>query len=71
MVKALSTAGLNELETKEGRRIPWRQQTAARLLDLQRPDGSWYNDNGRWWEKDPCLVTAYAVLALEMLHRSL
>jgi hypothetical protein len=23
------------------------------------------NDNDRWWERDPHLVTAYAILALE------
>ena len=40
-------------------------------LNLQRADGSWANDNGRWWERDPNLVTAYAVIALEMIYRGI
>ena len=42
-----------------------------RPVNLQQPDGSWANPNGRWWEKDPNLVTAYAVLALEIIHRGI
>jgi squalene-hopene/tetraprenyl-beta-curcumene cyclase len=42
-----------------------------RLLNLQRQDGSWFSDNARWLEKDPSLVTSYAVLSLEMIWRGL
>ncbi len=38
-----------------------------RLINLQHPDGSWSNENNRWWEKDPNLVTSYAVMALEII----
>jgi hypothetical protein len=34
-------------------------------------DGSWSNANGRWWEKEPALVTSYALLSLEMIYRGL
>jgi squalene-hopene/tetraprenyl-beta-curcumene cyclase len=34
-------------------------------MSLQRPDGSWANDNNRFWENDPVLATAYSLLALE------
>ncbi|MBX3744398.1 MAG: terpene cyclase/mutase family protein [Verrucomicrobiae bacterium] len=54
-----------------GRAVAWRDDVARRLLDLQRPDGSWVNENPRWWETDPVLVTAYMVLTLEMLHADL
>ena len=66
MAKALHTCGAETLELKDGRRIAWRRELALRLINLQRPDGSWFNDNNRWWEKDPNLVTAYAVMALEL-----
>jgi squalene-hopene/tetraprenyl-beta-curcumene cyclase len=33
---------------------------------LQRPDGSWVNPQGRWFEGDPALVTAYALEALSI-----
>jgi len=35
------------------------------VISLQKPDGSWVNENNRWWENDPVLVTAYSLLALE------
>jgi squalene-hopene/tetraprenyl-beta-curcumene cyclase len=54
-----------------GQRLNWRKELALRLLNLQQRDGSWVNDNGRWWERDPALVTSYAVLALELVHRGL
>jgi len=71
MAKALSTAGIDSLTSKDGKRINWRRDLARRLLDLQNADGSWVNANGRWWEKDPHLVTAYATITLEILHRGL
>ena len=71
MTKALTVYGVDELELKDGRKLNWRKEVAMRLLNLQRQDGSWLNDNGRWWEKDPALVTSYAVLSLEMVWRGL
>src|SRR6185436_17343440 len=69
MTKALSLYGVNELEIAGGRKVDWRKDLASRLLNLQQRDGSWMNDNGRWWERDPALVTAYAVLTLELIHK--
>jgi len=71
MTKALTIYGVDELELKDGRKLNWRKEVAMRLLNLQRQDGSWLNDSARWWEKDPALVTSYAVLSLEMVWRGL
>ncbi len=71
MSKALSLAGIQELETRDGKRIDWAKDLSLKMLDLQRQDGSWFNDTARWWEKDPALVTAYALLTLENLYRAL
>jgi squalene-hopene/tetraprenyl-beta-curcumene cyclase len=71
MTKALNATGLDTLELKDGRRIDWRREVAMRLIDLQKPDGSWVNSTGRWWENDPNLVTAYAVLSLEIISNQL
>ena len=71
MTKALSIYGVDILETKDGAKNTWREQVALKLIDLQQKDGAWANDNGRWWEKDPALVTAYALIALEMIERKL
>ena len=71
MTKGLTAAGVNELELKDGRRVVWRREVAMRLLALQQRDGSWVNENPRWWEKDPTLTTSYSLLALETLWRGL
>jgi squalene-hopene/tetraprenyl-beta-curcumene cyclase len=71
MSKALTAVGVNELELKGGKKIDWRHEVAMRLINLQKADGSWQNENGRWWEKDSILVTAYSTIALEMIYRGL
>ena len=72
MAKALSIAGIDTIVLKDGKRVNWRKDLAKHLLDLQSADGSWVNQkSGRFWEKDPNLVTTYAVITLEILHRGL
>jgi squalene-hopene/tetraprenyl-beta-curcumene cyclase len=71
MAKALNACGMDALELKDGRQIAWRRELALRLMNLQNADGSWVNEENRWWEKDPHLVSAYAVLALDILWRGL
>jgi len=71
MTKALTAYGTDKLDLANGDRVDWRKEVAMRLINLQQRDGSWSNDNGRWWEKDPALVTAYVVLSLEMIVREL
>ena len=71
LTKGLSAAGVNELELKDGRSVAWRKEVALRLMELQKRDGSWANENPRWWEKDPVLTSAYSVLALETIWRGL
>jgi squalene-hopene/tetraprenyl-beta-curcumene cyclase len=72
MSRALSAAGADTLPRDIGgatasppSRIYWREEMIKKVLSLQKPDGSWVNDNNRWWENDPILATSYALLALE------
>lgn len=71
MTKALNAARVENFDVKDGRKVDWRRDVAMRLINLQKSDGSWQNDNGRWWEKDSNLVTAYAVLSLEVIYRGM
>lgn len=71
MSKGLSTYGVNELTLKDGTKMEWRKAVALKLINLQKADGSWANTAGRWWEKDPSLVTAYSVMALEFVYRGM
>ena len=71
MAKALSLAGIDSLKDSSGEKKDWRQELALTLFDLQSNIGFWINDSGRWWEKDPVLVTCYAMLALERIYYAL
>ncbi len=68
MAKALSTHGTETLDLAEGKQVEWASDLALKLINLQQSDGSWVNSSGRWWEKDPALVTSYAVRTLEIIH---
>ena len=71
LTKGLSAAQVDELETKGGKKIKWRHEVALRLMNLQKPDGSWMNDNARWWEKETALTTSYSLLSLEIIWRGI
>lgn len=66
--KALSVYGTETLAMADGRQVAWASELALKLINLQQADGTWVNSSGRWWEKDPSLVTAYAVRTLEIVH---
>ena len=62
--KALAAAGESELTLASGEKKAWKQELLAALAQRQKTDGSWTNENNRWMESDPNLVTGYALLAL-------
>ncbi|MCU0960362.1 MAG: terpene cyclase/mutase family protein [Pirellulaceae bacterium] len=62
--KALHAMGATEFADAQGTLHDWRAELVAELARRQQPDGSWINDNQRWLEGDPNLVTSYALLAL-------
>ncbi len=64
MAKTLDV--FNEKIVRDTKGVPhdWARELAAQLTANQRPDGSWYNDNARFWENQPPLVTSYTLLAL-------
>ena len=61
MARALAASGVAEVGGHD-----WRAELAAKLLSLQRADGSWANANNRFWEADPVLCTSFALLVLEL-----
>ncbi len=66
MARALSAAGMDALPKHAAAgEIRWREEVVKKVMSLQKPDGSWANDNNRWWENDPVLATSYSLLALE------
>jgi len=70
MANALSAYGGDVIETPDGKKHNWREELASRLVSLQRPDGSFVNENSaRWYEGDDVLATSYAVLTLAALKK--
>lgn len=71
MSKGLAAYGQDVFNPPGRPPFNWRVQLIERLLALQRIDadtghGFWVNAVGRYWEADPVLVTAYALIALQI-----
>jgi squalene-hopene/tetraprenyl-beta-curcumene cyclase len=64
MGKTMALLGSDEFVDAKGRKHDWRADLFHALASRQRTDGSWVNENDRWMEGDPNLVTGYALLAL-------
>jgi squalene-hopene/tetraprenyl-beta-curcumene cyclase len=62
--KALDAWGQPTFVDEKNVAHDWRQELLQELVSRQRADGSWVNDNPRWLEGDPYLVTGYALLSL-------
>ncbi|MBI5742036.1 MAG: terpene cyclase/mutase family protein [Nitrospirae bacterium] len=72
MAKGLSLYGADNIKLADGRMVNWREALAKKLMNLQNSEGFWVNEkSARWMEKDPVLVTAYSLLALEMVWRGM
>jgi len=64
MAKCLDTMGLEEVVDAKGVAHPWRKELTAKLVSLQKPDGSWVNKNNALMEGNPDLSTGFALMAL-------
>ncbi|HUG19523.1 MAG TPA: prenyltransferase/squalene oxidase repeat-containing protein [Planctomycetaceae bacterium] len=62
--KTLKVMKIDTIEDSLGREHDWRAELVAKLAKIQKSNGSWLNESDRWYEGDPNLVTAYALLAL-------
>ncbi|QDV55256.1 prenyltransferase/squalene oxidase repeat-containing protein [Rosistilla oblonga] len=61
---ALQTSGMKTVKDADGKSHDWRSDLIAELAERQQPDGSWSNDNRRWFESDKNLATSFALMAL-------
>ena len=62
--KALDAMRLDTVADAKGVKHDWRREVREEILRRQKPDGSWINENSRWLEGEPALVTGYVLLTL-------
>ncbi len=62
--KALSALGTGNLVDSNGVQRAWREEFIRTLVAKQKVSGEWVNANGRWWESQAELSTAYSMMAL-------
>ena len=64
MSKALNVYDSDFIITADGTKYNWREDLIRQLVSIQSEDGSWINENARWWESNRDLVTAYTILSI-------
>ena len=67
--RALAAWGEDWITDGRERKQNWREDLCRKLVTTASSDGSWVNSADRWYEGNPYLVTAYAVLALQTALR--
>ncbi|MDA8743891.1 terpene cyclase/mutase family protein [Rubripirellula amarantea] len=60
----LNASGLKTVDQSDGTKHDWKADLVAELAKRQNDDGSWSNDNQRWFENDKNLATSFALMAL-------
>ena len=63
--KTLAVLKVARFEDASGTAHNWRKELGEHLFAQQEENGSWVNKTERWYEGNPDLVTAYALLALK------
>ncbi len=63
--RAMHARGEPDVVDADGVPHRWRDELCRKLISLQRDDGSWVNEEDRWYEGNPHLVSAYAILAMQ------
>jgi squalene-hopene/tetraprenyl-beta-curcumene cyclase len=62
--KTMTVMGDDIFEDAAGVKHDWKAELFTAIKKRQQPDGSWKNENDRWMEGDPALVTGYLLMAL-------
>jgi squalene-hopene/tetraprenyl-beta-curcumene cyclase len=62
--KTMAALDVDTFPDAAGVKHDWRADLFDAIKKRQRPDGSWVNENDRWMEGDPALVTGYVLMAL-------
>jgi squalene-hopene/tetraprenyl-beta-curcumene cyclase len=64
MAKCMDVLSMDDFADDKGVKHNWRRDLTQALAKRQKTDGSWTNEQDRWMEGDPNLVTGYALMTL-------
>ena len=64
MTRAFDALGEKTFTTFDGTVHKWANELCEQLLRIQKEEKMWVNENPRWWEDDPLLVTSYVLNTL-------
>ncbi len=65
--KAMRAYGRGTLELADGEERDWREDLMNKLIELQRQDGSWINEEAaRYMESVPELTTSYSLIGMRV-----
>ncbi|MGH7145781.1 MAG: prenyltransferase/squalene oxidase repeat-containing protein [Planctomycetota bacterium] len=71
MSKALNAydqeVGSRYVKDADGTEHDWSKELGEKLVSLQTDGGFWQNTKDRWWETDPKLCTAYALVTFDQI----
>ena len=68
---ALEAYGTLVLKGKEGKQYHWTSDLLTKVINLQQENGSWINENRKYWEGNPILVTARSIITVNHIFRTL
>ncbi len=71
MSKTLAVLEDKVVTDTKGKKHVWGPDLARAITARQSPDGSWKNQNPRWWEDRPELATGYALISLANCRQGL
>lgn len=67
--KAMTALGEDDFADKNKKKHDWRMDLFAALKKRQKTDGGWSNPDKAFYENNPDLATAYAILALSYCQK--
>ena len=68
--EALRAYGELSITDNKGRKHSWVRDMVDRILSLQKKNGSWANDNKKYWEGNPLLATARSIISINHALRT-
>jgi squalene-hopene/tetraprenyl-beta-curcumene cyclase len=68
---ALEAYGEPIIQGKEGKQYHWTSDLLTKVINLQQENGSWINENRKYWEGNPILVSARSIITVNHIFRTL